>query len=479
MSDETQAGEDNGAVVEATEAKETRAGGTLPPPVSTAAERRPAYRRIATQPVTGWRKKFTWTRVIVWGWIAVAVFLFVRWVIPHNVDEGFIRFQPDASLFPAAPVDDAETLVGIGTPVSWATGPDFCPYSSYTYYGWETARGRAWHTVRHDWEEDGEAKAWVISESTFAFGDVEEGENYIDGVRNRLTYCGWEYAGGLGDGFNAIITDLDGLPKDSYAFVVDASPTNERDPGDPESFDPDDFEGLGVVMPAHKPGHMVFVTWTGWATGVPTDEFVATANRIYDAAIEASDPDDAFKKDDTTIDFDSFHEFEPDESRVKSLIGGKQDWMSSELESRECDMDWYQTVKGYLSPDSVRPRETYVLRSEQRSVEFTSVRFEERWRYLSARDRVNQVVTPLCVDTRQRPRVLIEPITVPDGLPGGTTAAVWHDDDRGDTYALVLTDDERQLMMVIAWNEQGDELPEPLFVEVANTAWTELRDANP
>lgn len=412
---------------------------------------------------SNWLPELPRRKLAIGGALLLVIVLAVRVFVP-SVDEGFVRFQPDASLFPGAPVANAETLVGIGTPDSWTSGVSSCDYS---VEGTSAARVSEWHTVRHDWEENGEAKAWVISEKTVAFGHAREGEKYIEDLRNTYKYCGWKYP--LNGGYNTILTDMDGLPEDSFAFVVDASPLNAQRPEDFASSNPDDFDGLGVVMPGRKSGHMMFVTWTGWATDVPRDEFIATANRLYEAANDAPDPRDEWRKDDTSIDFDQLHEFVIDDTTGSELGGGRSKTPPLRLDL--CSLDLPQNNVLRPLADDISEDSNGVSNGE-RQVQFVTARWRKRSRYLEAKDRMHQVITPLCIDTRQHPQALIEPISVP-GLPAGATVAFWVN----NVYGAVLVDDDRQLMMVVVWQEFDKDLS--LFVESVNRAWDQFKADNP
>lgn len=427
------------------------------------------------------RKRLTWRRLVLVGLLLLgAGYYIVRRARPVSADDGFVAFVPDPSMFPAAPVSDAQTVAGVGRPLGWPRDRDFCGDDSSNSLGEQEFGDRAglvgtgWHTVRHDWGDDDDAKAWIVSERTFGYTD---GDKYDEEVRrfvDQTKYCGWEFDGTLFAGFNSILTELDGLPDGAVAFTVGVSPEGDID----DEFDgsaPEDFHALAAFVPGPRRGLGMNVMWVGWGTEVPSDEFVAAVNTLYEAARAAPD-DEGDSGNDQTIDADEFTNLDVERAGIIPLIGSADvqrhtNWLASQ----ECGRgfpdariwdgsvdEWGQLVSEF--------------QNDARSASIGAGRWRERSRYLEAKELAIDRAAPLCIGSYQSSSVLIEPIDV-NGLPGGAVVSRWNIES--GSYAAVVFDDAKQTMMTVTWTEHDGPVPEDKFVEVVNRAWDQFQADNP
>lgn len=414
-----------------------------------------------------------WWRYALVALLALAggTFLVLE-ILSYGFDEGFVAFQPDAADFPAAPVTDAHTVLGAGQPVGypypwrWSSYGGRCALSSWQSYATVST---GWHTIRHDWVTDGDPKAWVISEQTIGFQRGDQFDEHVQEFRNRLRYCGWA----VEDGYSAISMDLDGLPDGAVTFTVDANPELRNDELFANS-NPDDYRALGAFIPGPKTGELMNVMWVGWGTEVPTDEFVTAVNRLYDAAHNAPKID---YPDGPTIDY-TYEGFDPDRAGIKPIVGPKDGTSNNQLSWEVCQRE----VPDYDIWDGFESGDSYVYDIGNGSVGLTvsSGRWRKWSEYLKAKDLTAELVLPVCIGTLQPPAILMEPVDVP-GLPDGAVVSRWnnHSGEGTTTLVAMLTDEKKQMVMVVAWLSKSGPADQPRFVEVVNRSWDQFQADNP
>lgn len=417
------------------------------------------------------RRRVVWRVLAVGGLILVIAGWYVIQRAGADLDDGFIAFRPDVSQFPAAPVADAHTDFGVGSPNGWPKNRKYCPYRvSDAFFAADV--NTAWNSVRHDWVDSGEAKAWFISERTYAYKDrhLEDFDADLSALVQLTKYCGWQYDGYYA-GFNSILTELDGLPDGAVAFTVGVAHQGDDSDRRFKDSDPEDFQALGAFIPGPKRGQAMNVFWTGWGTDVPRDQFVATVNALYDAAKAAPKPPAVV--DDKTIEYSFVGFFAEQTGLFPDLGGGPAFEGADRLSDWRCVRDfrdekvWEYADRTDYPPGGVDNR--------SRRVAFEAGRWRSRSRYAEAKRRVAPPAYR-CIGSYQSPSTLIEPIDVP-GLPEG--AITWRWDSESGAYSIVLSDDEKQLMMTVTWRESSGTVPEDKLVDVVNRAWDRFQADNP
>lgn len=422
------------------------------------------------------------TRRTTVGAILVAVIIIgaIWQATTLKVDNGFTQFVPTAELFPAPPVPDAVSTLGTGRPISW---PDW--FSCTSSMGGNSSFSRGWQSLRHDWTENGERRSWIISERAVGFSDLAQFDHYLDCFRDEVTYSGWTYRGGSTfGGHNAVLTELNGLPSQAFAFKIDAAPENQNQPDLYGPTNPDDFHALGAVLPGRQRGQLMLVSWIGWGADVATDEFVAAATRLLDAAENAPATNGiVYDSANPPSDLYRSHQFvgyDPGPNLVPPLKGGSDMPLETEvvggdyLAAEECWGDHFTNEisrETVISDDGAWEQVESRSPNASRSVIFATTRPSSDSSYRQAADRFKRWTGVPCVDTRQNNSVIIEPIELP-GLPAGTIVSKWHQAD--DALVAVLTHDETHGIMVVAWQELPGPVPTEDFVRVVNQAWTEF-----
>lgn len=420
---------------------------------------------------------------------ATTVFAFAR-LESRPTRTAFDSFEPGIGLFPAAPVADAVTSFGSGTAWPWPYSPSSCDmgmgrYDYHVDFG-------DWQTVRHDWSEENQARSWIVSESVTTFDDFDRYDDYIADYRNAVDYCGWDYERTINDGFNSVLTDLDGLPSGSFAFIIDASP--EFGPDYPETFgdsNPDELRALGAVLPGRQRGVVMFVTWIGWNVDVPTDEFVATANALFDAAHEHADAvdtgnsDEPSSVDDTLVDVDSAP-FDLADANVLELLHVSPDnyianHMTDVVRSNECGRRGLGDIADELAdrarnswPETAFKRVDAGIVTENREVWIGTAQWESSSIYSEAVERSKAMAGTPCIDSTQGRVFLIEPVAL-DGMPTGSVVSKWYgrstDNEPDETLVAVLADDASHKVMIIEWRDDSGRVLVDDFVAATNQAW--------
>lgn len=443
----------------------------------------PAYRVAPTW--AGLRGPLNWSFAVGAVLLLVTGILAIRMGRATNANDGFVAFQPDVSLFPASPVAEANTLVGVAPFNSWPTSTEgwACPYE-IAKFGDGYKPNRSWNSVRYDWSVDGTARSWIIGERTVSWPDNAEFDADLEQFRDAIEHCGWQYHTYRGEGFNSRPIELDGLPSGSFAFAIDASPDiGQSDLIDFGDSDPSDFHALGAVLPGQRRGEAMFVTWVAWGAEVPADSFVTTANKLFDAANDAP-PSRAEVGNIGGDETEAFTPFSASRAGVTSILDGE---VIAEPGRREAATQFYvpQCPRADL-PDQFNwaaghwdyknaTSSVVEVTSEARNALFATARWPERSEYLDSAKSLSAAAELFCFDTKQDATVIVEPVDVP-GLPDGTRAARWNLDH--DVLVALVTDDAQQLMMVVAWEETSGPVPTDDFAEVVRLAWADVVATN-